>query len=655
MSNETKPVWLRNMNPEQVEAILHTDGPCALLAQAGSGKTRALVHRIARLVEECHVDPAHILAVTFSKKAADEMNERLEDLGIEDARVGTWHSLCLEIIKTDATVWSTWTIDDRDAAKWAVKDAMGFKHLKWNGGDLTKVRKFIGICKANLWTWESEQAIELAQQEFGVFRDIDGRPAYFLALEAFRISQEILEDKGILTFDDFLVFTHRHLSDEATRERWAGKWRYFLQDEAQDANFAQVAIARLLAKDHRNYMVVGDVAQAIYGFRGSKPEYLATFAKEWDAKVIVMNKNYRSCPEIVTYANDVIRPAAIRIETDMEAMRESKGNVRVVGVENFDAEAVEFATFCEHVEKTGGHLSDITCLFRLNAQSRALEEELLKRRIPYVIVGGTSFYERREVKDLLSYLRVAVDRDREGDAVKRCINAPFRFLGTAFVDKLMDAARAHRNGDIDWPELVEEVAAQTGMQSRQRQSARGWSSLIRWVTDSVANDCTPAEILDGLVKTTGYIAWLEKEEGEESIESSGAANVRELIRVAERFKTVDELLTYIEKNLAAAKKQRRDKQAGGARVLLMSIHRSKGLEWPHVWIVGANRGVLPHHKGDLEEERRLMYVAVTRGRESVTISYVRDLVTRTGIARGVPSPFLQDAGSIAAGEFGAEA
>ena len=634
--------WEVDMNPEQLAVIRHVTGPIRVLAQAGSGKTRALVHRIARLVEVEHVDPDLILAVTFSKKAADEMNVRLKKLGIAGARVGTWHSLCLEILKTDETEWATWEVDEKDRAKYFVKEAIGYKFLDWKNADLGQVCRFIGRCKANLFAPRDQGALDLAQKEGGW----NGEKL----IKAYEISQSLIEERGLLTFDDFLVFVHRHLTrNEQARRKWAGRWTFMLQDEAQDANLAQVEIAKLLASGHRNYMVVGDVAQAIYGFRGSTPVYLHEFDKDWpDAVTVTMNRNYRSGDEIVKVANNIIRPASIRLPEDMIAERRVPGEVRIVESTDYDAEADTLVKIVQDHTRTGeGDFDDVTALFRTNAQSRALEEALLKARIPYVVVGGSSFYERREVKDLLAYLRVAAECDDEGDGVKRCINSPFRFLGMKFVDKLMDMAKDRNN---DWPSLVLETAKGAGIQGRQRESARDWAELIVRLTNIIrakGPEAQPGKLLSFIVQRTNYLEWLKKEEGEESIESSHVANVHELIRVAERFTTVETLLEYIAENLAASKKQRKDKQAGGDRVLLMSIHRSKGLEWPIVFVAGMEEGSLPHYKGDPEEERRLAYVAATRARDTLILSYVRNKATKEGISEATPSHFLSDAGLLA--------
>lgn len=307
---------------------------------------------------------------------------------------------------------------------------------------------------------------------------------------------------------------------------------------------------------------------------------------------------------------------------------------------------------------------DITCLFRTNAQSRALEEALLSSRIPYVVVGGVSFYERKEVRDLLAYLRVACSLG-EIDDVKRCINAPFRFLGKVFVERVMQAAqRAGKRTALDWTAVVQDVAAEAGIQSRQQNSATEWSRIVADVAKRVAagaaeaaiavEDSTtpttmrdaarPNVILEAIIRKTMYIEWIGKEEGEDSIEQSGAANVREMIRVAERFPNVRELIEYIDRTIIDGRKQRKDAQAGGERVLLMSVHQSKGLEWPHVWVAGFNEQILPHAKGDPEEERRLAYVATTRARDSLVLSYVRSLATRAGIRDAQPSRYLLDSG-----------
>lgn len=634
------PPWEENMNAEQLEAIRHQDGPCALMANAGSGKTRALVHRIARMVSE-GTDPRRILAVTFSRKAMEEMNERLEKLHIETARVGTWHSLCLQILQEGQTPWAKWEVDSGGAADILLKEALGHKFLDWKDHDLGEVKRYLGACKANLFEPGSEGARKFAGR---------GHRGEMLG-KTYTLHQHLVEERGILVFDDFLLFAHRWLSVEENRREWAGHWDYLLQDEAQDENHAQEVIAEMLAREHRNYMVVGDVAQSIYGFRGSAPDHLAGFAETWGAKTIYMNRNYRSAGMIVLAANEVIRPALIKSPVDMIAERKELGEVRCELSEDPEEEGNALAALVEETLQAGGSYEDVTALYRTNAQSRALEEALLKKRIPYVVVGGVSFYQRKEVRDLLAYLRVAVGRDPDGKAVRRCINAPFRYLGKAFIERLEDAFdRAERTAErtaevVSVLECAKVAVEGPGIQGRQRESVFEWVALIEALQEQHIIGGSPGSALLWLIDRTQYLQWLNRDQGEESIESSHVANVRELIRIAERFDDIPSLIDYIDETEKAAARQRRQ-GAGGARVLLMTIHRSKGLEWPSVFVAGCNEDRLPHYKGDLEEERRLMYVAMTRARDTLVLSYVRRFAKKEGVRDALPSRFLADAGLL---------
>lgn len=634
-----EPPYLVGLNPEQRMVALHDQGPLLVGAVAGSGKTHTLISRVAHLIDR-GVDPGRILCVTFGSKAAKEMGARAERVGASQATFSTWHSLCGRILRDDRTVWGGWRLDDKDRHRTFVKEAVGYKHLNWREADVTKIRGFITKCKANLLACDSAGAAELASKTFG--RDA-GK-----AVQAYAISQDLVETIGLLTFDDMICFAARHLQeDEDARLKWASRWDYVMQDECQDANLAQVTIAELLAREHRNYMQVGDVAQAIYSFRGSSPQYMVDFPGQWSAQVVNMNRNYRCAHAVVRAANNVIRPATIRLPVDMVAEQPRMGTARAVKSGTLDDEGAEFATWVTTAVGAGdATYADHVCLFRTNAQSRALEEALLGARVPYVVVGATSFYERKEVKDLLAYLRVALGRDADGDGVKRCINAPFRFLGAAFVERVMDLAK-RVDGKKNWSTIVRTAAEGARIQARQVQSANEWINLVERCEASLAKDEKPGTVLADLVTRTGYIAWLEKEEGEESIESSHGANVRELIRVAERFPTAVALLEYIDESIAAGDRQRREPV--GDRVTLMSVHRSKGLEWRRVWISGCNQMILPHAKGDLEEERRLMYVAMTRAKEDLVCSYVETLATRKGVAKAEPSCFLVQSGLIDGG------
>lgn len=654
-----KPIYERGANEEQLEVICHEEGPCRVLSAAGSGKTFAGTRRIVRLVKKLGVPGKRICATTFSTKAAAETNKRVKALGVTDARIGTWHSLCSQILREGQVEndrgdrVSDWEVDDTNRAKFVLKDVLGYQGMDWKGADLNQINTLITRCKANLYTPDSPEALSLAQTIVG------GRDAAH-ACKAFHFYNEKLADKGLLTFDDMLVFAAEYLEkDESARAHWASKWDYGICDEYQDNNGAQDRLSHLLFGGHGNFMAIGDCFQAIYSFRGSTPFYLANFEEHWPgARTILLPSNYRSGRKIIEAANGIVAHAVIGglESTPMVAMRDFDSEVRVVCAESLDDEAAIVANAIQSSVNAGDSaLADHTVLYRTNAQSRGIEEALLNRRIPYIVIGGVSFYDRKEVRDLLAYLRLAAGRGTLDD-VKRSINTPFRFLGAKFVDRVTDEVSGEVETVQDWPKVIDNVTSQAGLQGRQRSSAREWAEMLRDLQKAMAASLDPlagedqiaagkpAALLEAVVSRTRYIDFLNKEEGSESTENSGAANVREMVRVAERFPTADELLDYIDDTLRKARQQREDKQAGGERVLLMSIHRSKGLEWDNVYVIGMNEKILPHARGDIEEERRIAYVAATRARDFLMLSYVRRIATRAGIKEADPSCFLIDTG-----------
>jgi DNA helicase-2/ATP-dependent DNA helicase PcrA len=620
--------WLAGMNPEQCEVIAHDDGPAVVLAGAGVGKTETLARRIARLIGNGH-SPARIAAITFGARAARELAERLERHGASGAEASTWHSLALRILREDRTDYAAWTIDEKDTHRSLVKEAMGYKHVNWPAGDLGEVLRFLGTCKAHLANPASTRAAELAQARFAGDAD--------RALATYAVTERLVGERRLLTFDDMLYRTWQHLQDEANRRRWGARWRYLLQDEAQDASFAQVMLAELLARDHRNYMLIGDPAQSLYGFRGSSPDYLTDFAATWDARIYCMNRNYRSGRLVVGVANSVLRLATVRLPVDLVAERPIEGSVRVLCAATPEDEGRELAQHVAAHVAGGGAYADVAVLYRTNAQSRAVEEALLARRIPHKVLGGLVFYERREVKDLLAYLRVAAKRDPGGEALRRCLNAPFRYLGVRFLE------RAQSTPGDTWTERVRAAGEHAGLQWRQKQSVAEWVELIERLTRAIGRGADPSALLEDVLRTTRFVEWVERDQGTESVEGSPAANLGELVRLAARFTSTGELLDFVDDAIRAAKGQ----QDGAAdRVLLMSVHRAKGLEWPLVWVVGCNEELFPHSKGDPEEERRIFYVATTRARDELVLSHVAELPSRRGRDLAHPSRYLGDAGLL---------
>lgn len=657
-SAQTEGDILKGLNPEQREVVLHHEGPLLAVAVAGAGKTAAIVRRMAYLVRIREVSPGRILAVTFSRKGADEMNERLEGLiGESDARVGTFHSLGLEIVKKEIGM-EGWTVDDRDRYRIAIKDAVGYKEMKWDKADVTLIASFIGLCKANLARPFSEEAIEIAQ---GIYRSNPRQQASPQRLnQAYEVAERLRRDRRLITFDDMLFDSvELFQKDETVRARWASKWDYVIQDEAQDQNLAQLMMGELLAKDHRNYCLVGDPAQCIYTWRGAQPKKLLGFEQSWGAKVVQMGRNYRCGSVIIDAANKSLgsMDPTQRLPISMIAERGVTGEVVAKIFEDLDCEGEEIAEKVMAMAQDGAQYSDFVVLYRTNAQSRAVEEAMLSARIPYRIIGGTNFYERREVRGLISYLRLADGRGTVED-IERCINAPFRYLGRAFVDRVTDAAKLeqdNKGSKIDWTALVRNVCLQEGIQTRQKESAYEWSTLIdsiakrirlsadQSVNEEIRNAGKPSRLIEEIVHVTRYTAWLEKDEGEETTENSRVSNVREMIRAAGRFPTVKELLDYIDNVGKKAAKARKDKAPN--KVTLTTLHRSKGLEWPTVFLCGVSDGILPHARcEDVEEERRLFYVGVTRARDLLHISSVLTLSLGSKVIMSEPSRFVSEAG-----------
>jgi len=649
------------MNPEQAEVIAHVLGPLCVAAVAGCGKTRVLVHRIAALIES-GVDPARVLAVTFSKKAAMEMNARLVALGCSDLRVGTFHSLALQICREERPEFKSWDIDDKDRYRFCVKDAVGYKAMDWKSADITHLLSYITRCKAAGAMPDSAQALEIATLEYkrkgGAIRD----PR--LCADAYIAAEIIRRERQLLTFDDMLIEAWLLLKrEESIRVRWACRWDHVLQDESQDENFVQHELASLLARDHRNYMIVGDTAQSIYAFRGADPTAMLKFEGEWNARVVSMARNYRSADSIVAVANKSLAamPADTHLGVSMIASRGVEGRVSATEYSDFDAEGDGVTEKILESHEDGRAWRDHVVLFRTNAQSRGVEECLLSARVPYVVIGGTNFYDRREVKDLLSYLRIAAGRGSFDD-VRRSINTPFRFLGKVFVDALEAQVGCAGPGVADAVRAF--ICGPARLQQRQKTSALEYCEIItrlgRAITlgleAGVTNpglygsplevDAKPAVLLEGLSMDLRYAEWLTRSEGTESPENNRVSNVRELIRAAGRFQTVGQLLDYIDDVLRRAAVAKREAVASDV-VTLCSIHRSKGLEWPVVFVIGCNEKILPHALADDDaEERRLFYVSCTRARDVLELSCVAEAAVGRRVLGLEPSRFLGEVGIV---------
>lgn len=631
------------LNPEQLEVAKHHLGPIQVKAGAGSGKTHALVRRIAYLIVNHGESPRDICAVTFSKKAADEMNDRLHTLKIKTAEVGTWHRLAFQILREERQELRTWEVDSNDRFRRIVQDVLGFRGMKWHNADLTKVCDFISNCSSDLAEPGTRKARDIANVIWEAHPCNQNNVA--LLCEAYERASTVAVAQKLITFDAMILWAWRALQSPDAQEKWSNRFKFVLQDEAQDCNLAQSALAKILASGHGNYMIVGDPAQSIYGFRGAVPERFMAFPSEYPGAVeVAMNRNYRSGSQIVEVANisaTFMAPGST-LGIDMIAERGVEGAVNVEECENADDEGGMIANRLLSSHEDGVEWRSMAVLYRTNAQSRGVEEACISARIPYVVLGGTNFYNRREVKDFLSYLRVATGRDGY-DPVRRSINTPFRFLGAAFQARIKDA---YIEG-CRVSEVVRKVAKGPGIWSKQRTAVEEWAGLIDATELGISKGSSPAKLLEAVVSETDYLKYLTKVEGAETTENNRVSNVRELIRAAERFETTIELLDYIDLTL----KESKDAQSSnGDRVTLCSLHKSKGLEWDTVAVIGCNENILPHGRStNIDEERRLFYVGVTRARDSLIISHVRTATFGSKVVDLPRSRFLEECG------FGAEA
>ncbi|MGB9885852.1 MAG: ATP-dependent helicase [Moorellales bacterium] len=610
---------LNGLNPAQKEAVLHGDGPCCVVAGAGSGKTRVLIYRIARLIED-GVPANSILAVTFTRKAAGEMQERLYQLigaAAEDVNMGTFHSICYRILREEwkvpyEPVQESW--QKRVVRKILAPPGKDNPYgMNWDL-DVNHALGWISWQKNNLITWRDNLERTVTPEKHR---------------ELYRLYEQIKEQERKLDFDDMLLWCYQILQNPAIRKKWAGRFRYILVDEYQDTNVAQNAILKLLAHPHNNVFVVGDARQAIYEWRAARPEFILNFEKVWPgARIIILDINYRSTDNIVRFSNQLIQKAALKYPGLCQANREAAEDPIIMYAEDEDEEAQQIAEEIKTLvtDQTDGDAKykygDIAILFRTNAQARAIEDALIKTQIPYVVYGATGFYQRKEVKDILAYLRIALDPYDE-EAIARVINVPSRFLGKAFLQKAQEYARKE-----GIPLLLALGECPEASQWRYRQVRD-----FLWCIDTLRRESAynpPADMVMRVREVTGYDAWLREEEGvEEGNDTDRLENLNALANAALRFRDLKEFLDYAEQV-----SRRNVEENGGDKVALMTIHKAKGLEFPVVFVAGLSNGLLPHRKAiqyqdgeiipeSIEEERRLCYVAMTRAKDRLYLSTIR--------------------------------
>ncbi len=624
---------LEGLNPAQYEAVTHTDGPLLVVAGAGSGKTRVLTHRIAHLIDEHRVSPYQVLAITFTNKAAAEMRERVGRLVGPVAQkmwVSTFHSACVRILRRDAQLLgypSQFTIyDQADAVRlttYVIRD-LGLDPKRFPP---RAVHAAVSALKND--GRSPYDATEMAQVIY------DRKIA-----EVFTEYQARLHRAGAMDFDDLLGVTVELLRTEPeVLADYQNRFRHVLVDEYQDTNVVQNDLVVLLAEEHRNVCVVGDSDQSVYRFRGADMRNILEFETAFpDATVVVLEQNYRSTQTILDAANAVISRNQAR--KPKELWTESGAGDKIVRFQGED-ETDEAQWITREMSRLhdGGDLrwSDMAVFYRTNAQSRVLEEQFLRSGVPYRVVGGTRFYDRREIKDAMAYLKAVVNPTDEV-SVKRVLNVPKRGVGDQTVGRLDAFARSHGITFVDALRRWDEA----GVAAR---SARGIEAFLSLLDDLAADlSVGPASLFESILERSGY---LEELNAEPSIENeSRAENLAELVGMSREFATVDEFLEQV--SLVADTDQLPDPDdPSETGVVMMTLHAAKGLEFPVVFMAGMEEGVFPHMRAltepaELEEERRLCYVGITRAREHLYLTHAWCRTLFGGTQYNPPSRFLDE-------------
>jgi DNA helicase-2/ATP-dependent DNA helicase PcrA len=629
---------LEGLNPPQREAVAHGDGPLLIVAGAGSGKTRVLTHRIAYLIRERGVSPFQILAITFTNKAAGEMRERVGKLVGE--RLGgamwvlTFHAACGRLLRREGTrlgYTSGFTIYDQSDSDRLIGAVARDLDVDLKRFPVKAFRAAIGKAKDDLI--DEEMFAEQAENFFDkmaadVYRDYQGR----------------LRRANAMDFDDMILnVVHLFRLFPEVLAFWQDKFRYVMIDEFQDTNAVQFELAKLLAARDRNICVVGDTDQSVYAFRGADFRNVLRFEDEFtDARVIVLEQNYRSTQTILSAANAVIERNRLRKPKNLWTDGGAGDAIVRYHAESEHDEAMFVSREIERLREEDDRTYESVALFyRTNAQSRALEEVFTRFGVPYRIVGSLKFYERREVKDALAYLRLAVNPADEV-SLKRVVNVPKRGVGDRTVSVLEEFARAQ---GITLGEAVDRVD-ECELAARARSAVGGFGSLMRKLRDMVERGAGASEVLEVALQGSGYIAELE---AERTIEAQGRVeNLQELVGTAAAFAVDDPEATaggFLEKVALVAEAD--DAFAEEGRVTLMTLHNAKGLEFPVVFLTGLEEGVFPHMRSmtdpeQLEEERRLCYVGITRARERLYLTHAWCRTLWGGTNYNPPSRFLHE-------------
>ena len=627
------------LNERQQEAVYHTDGPVLILAGAGSGKTRVLTHRIAYLIEQKRVNPWNILAITFTNKAAGEMRDRVDDIvgfGSESIWVSTFHSTCVRILRRYIErlgYGNNFTIYDTDDTKNIMKDIC--KRLQIDTKTL-KERTLLSVISS-----AKDSLISPVEYELKAMGDYTKQRA----AQVYKEYQEVLHKNNALDFDDLIVKTVELFKTcPDVLDYYQERFRYIMVDEYQDTNTAQFELIHLLAGKYRNLCVVGDDDQSIYKFRGANISNILDFEKVFpEAEVIKLEQNYRSTQTILDAANAVIRN---NVERKEKALWTEKGEGDQIHFRQFDTayEEAEFIAGEIGKKKKYGkaEFRDCAVLYRTNAQSRILEERFIMEGIPYDVVGGVNFYSRREIKDMLAYLKT-IDNGRDDLAVKRIINVPRRGIGATTILRVQEYADARGLSFYDALREADQILS-------IGKSAAKLKPFVMMIQSfrSKLEYYSLQELMNDIIETTGYVKELQESDEEDA--EDRIQNIDELVSKVVAYEDSHDdpsLSEFLEEVALVADIDGVD--AEDNRVLLMTLHSAKGLEFPHVYLAGLEDGVFPSYMtitsddpSAVEEERRLAYVGITRAKEDLTITCAKQRMLRGETQYNPVSRFVRE-------------
>ncbi|MED3552887.1 DNA helicase PcrA [Cytobacillus praedii] len=630
---------LNGLNPQQQHAVKATDGPLLIMAGAGSGKTRVLTHRIAYLMVEKGVNPYNILAITFTNKAAREMRERIQRMmggAADEIWISTFHSMCVRILRRDIDRLGfnrNFTILDTTDQQSVIKSILKDKNLDPKKFDPRAILGSISSAKNELTTPE-----EFAKTAGDYFQNVIS--------DVYTEYQKRLRRNHALDFDD-LIMTTIQLFQRVPEvlEYYQRKFQYIHVDEYQDTNRAQYMLVKFLAARFRNLCVVGDSDQSIYRWRGADIANILSFEKDYsNAQVILLEQNYRSTKRILQAANEVIGRNMNRKPKNLWTENMEGNKIFYYRADSEQGEAQFVVGKIKELMREGNrNLSDIAILYRTNAQSRVMEEVLLKSNMEYSIVGGIKFYDRKEIKDILAYLRLIANPD-DDISLQRIINVPKRGIGSGSIDKIANFALLHEMTMFDALDSIDLI----GLSPKITKAAAEFRDLIKNYTQ-MQEYLSVTELVEEILEKSGYREMLV---AEKSIEAqSRLENLEEFLSVTKNFEEGSEdksLVAFLTDLALVADIDKLDDDGEKAdAVVLMTLHSAKGLEFPVVFLIGLEEGVFPHSRSlmeeaEMEEERRLAYVGITRAEEElfITNAQMRTLFGRTNM--NLPSRFIKE-------------